>query len=72
MSKKLLRVNFDQLDMCIKNQVWLSIILEDGSVYFVKPVKHIANILKVQNKMGRKMNVLLTQIDEIWADVKVS
>lgn len=72
MSKKLLRVNFDQLDTCINNKVWLSIVLEDGSVYYVVPVRHVANILKVQNKMGRKMNVLLTQIDEIWADIKVS
>lgn len=71
MSKKLIRVNFDQLDSCIANKVWLNIILEDGTVYYVRPVKHVANVLKIQNKMGKKKNVLLTQIDEIWADVKV-
>ena len=72
MSKKLVRISFDHLDTCIENALWINIVLENGVVHYVQPIKVIANILKVKNKMGGKMNLLLTQIDEIWADIKVS
>ncbi|MFT6867060.1 MAG: hypothetical protein ACJA08_001899 [Cyclobacteriaceae bacterium] len=72
MSKKLISVSIDKINEYFSNDHYLNFVMINSSVTLAKPLSLKSDILKVKNTRGRKMDLPLSQIAEIWAEEKVS
>jgi|TARA_B110000503_G_scaffold118103_1_gene178729 hypothetical protein len=68
MSSRQLKILISELGMHIGE--WLTIIRLDGAVIFVKLRTIDGNKLLCQNSLLKAKMILLTDIDEVWRDIK--
>ena len=68
MSSRQLKILISELGMHIGE--WLTIIRLDGAVIFVKLRTIDGNKLLCQNSLLKAKMILLTDIDEVWIDIK--
>ncbi|WP_258104773.1 hypothetical protein [Marinoscillum sp. MHG1-6] len=71
MSKKQIRIKTSQVIQFVGSGQLLNFILKTGSVVLAVPLEFKDKNLKVKNTRGHKLQLPLSQIEEIWADEKV-
>ena len=49
---------------------WINLITHTGSVFLLNPIAIKDGILRAANTRGRKMDIPLSQVEEIWIDQK--
>lgn len=72
MPKKQLKVPTEKIDQYIGKTVHLNFVLSNGSVVLGQPVSLESASVKVKNTRGHVLHLPLSQIEEIWAEEKVS
>lgn len=71
MSKKQILVSKQEVSKYLSKDEMLSFIMLNSSVILAMPVAINADILKVKNTRGRKMDLPLSEVREIWAEEKM-
>lgn len=72
MAKRQLKISTEQLKKLSPGQEYLNFILKNGSVILAKPISLESDTLKIKNSKGHVLHLPLNQIEEIWAEEKVS
>ncbi|MEP4532461.1 MAG: hypothetical protein ABJ004_05200 [Cyclobacteriaceae bacterium] len=71
MSKKQILIPKQELANYLSKDRMLSFIMLNSSVILAMPVSIKADILKVKNTRGRKMDLPLSEVREIWTEEKM-
>ncbi|MEP0367205.1 MAG: hypothetical protein ABJN36_13480 [Cyclobacteriaceae bacterium] len=71
MSKKQILIPKQELANYLSKDRMLSFIMLNSSVVLAMPVSIKVDILKVKNTRGRKMDLPLSEVREIWAEEKM-
>lgn len=68
MAKRQVKITFDRITEYLETENKLSFILKNGSVTLGTPISLQSNILKIKNTKENKMDLPLSEIEEIWAE----
>ncbi|MEO9474689.1 MAG: hypothetical protein ABJG41_04130 [Cyclobacteriaceae bacterium] len=71
MSKKQILVSKQEVANYLSQEEVLNFIMLNSSVILARPVSIKEDILKVKNTRGRKMDLPLSEVREIWAEEKM-
>ncbi|MFY0600771.1 MAG: hypothetical protein JXR03_13945 [Cyclobacteriaceae bacterium] len=72
MSKRQILVTNNNIEQYLAKKQKLSFITKSGSVFFAEPLLIKSEILKIKNTRGKKMDLPLSEIKEIWAEEVVT
>lgn len=68
MSKRQAKVPFNKIPGFIGTQQLLSFIMKNSSVILAEPILQKEDTLKVKNTKKKNMDLLLSEIEEIWVE----
>lgn len=68
MAKQQKRIKLSKISSFFEKDEYVQIVLKNGSVHFVKPMKMLGKDLQVKNAMRHILSISLLEIDEIWTE----
>lgn len=72
MAKKQVKISTEELKNLVDTDISLNFVMSNKKVILAKPVSLESQSLKVKNTKGHVLHLPLNQVEEIWAEEKVS